>query len=73
MRERVNQIPVDQFVAAWNAASSLADAAARMTALAGKPVPGWAAFSRTADLRKAGVQLQRLLPPPARTPASASA
>lgn len=72
MRERVNQIPLDQFVAAWNAATTLADAGARMTAIVGKSVPGWAALSRAAELRKGGIELQRLSPPPSRSSAPAT-
>ena len=69
MKERVNQVPQDQFVTAWNSATTLAEAAARIAALAGKTVPGWAVLSRAAELRKTGIELRRLFPPPPRTSA----
>ena len=67
MRERVNLVPQDQFVAVWNASNTVADAASRVAALVGKTVPGWAVLSRAAELRMAGIELQRLLPPTPRT------
>ena len=67
MRERLNTVPEEQFITVWNASTSLADAAARMAKLIGRTVPGWAMLSRATELRKAGIEMQRLNPPPPRT------
>ena len=60
MGDRVWQVPQDQFVAVWNAAESLAEAAARLKELAGGNVPRWAAMARATSLRKDGVVLRRM-------------
>ena len=60
--DHVGAIPQDQFVAAWNASATLDEAAAAIRALAGGPVPRWAAMARAAALRKEGVALKPLLP-----------
>ncbi len=53
-------VPQDQFVAAWNAAATLDEAAASIRVLAGGPVPRWAAMARAAALRQEGIPLQLL-------------
>ena len=58
MGDRVWQVPQDQFVAAWNAAGSLAEATEKLKELAGGNVPRWAAMARATSLRKAGVVLK---------------
>lgn len=60
MTDRVSQLPQEQFVAAWNASESLAEAASRVKELAGGNVPRWAVLARAAALRKAGVKLKPL-------------
>jgi hypothetical protein len=60
MGDRVWQVPREQFVAAWNEASSLDEAAANLKELAGGNVPRWAAMARAATLRREGVELKRL-------------
>jgi hypothetical protein len=65
MGERVWQVPREMFVAAWNAAGSLADAVERVKQLAGGNVPRWAVMARAVALRKGGVELKPL---PATTP-----
>ena len=58
--DRVWQVPQTRFVAAWNAAESLDEAAAAVRALAGGTVPRWAVMARAAELRKEGVPLKPL-------------
>ena len=55
MGDQVWQVPQDQFLAAWNGAGSLAEAASRVRELTGKYVPSWAAMARALALRKEGV------------------
>jgi hypothetical protein len=61
MGERVWQVPQEQFVAAWNGANSLDEAAAKVKELARGNVPRWALLVRVQALRKAGVKLKQLL------------
>ena len=68
MGDRVWRVPQDQFVAVWNAAESLAEAAARLKELAGGNVPRWAAMARATSLRKDGVGLKTFTPVTANTP-----
>ncbi len=58
--DQVWAIPQDQFVAAWDAATTLDEAAAAIRTLAGGPVPRWAAMARASALRKEGVPLKPL-------------
>ena len=60
--DRVWDVPQDQFVAAWNSAATLDEAAAAIRVLAGGPVPRWAAMARASALRKEGVSLKLLTP-----------
>lgn len=60
MGERVWQIPQDEFVAAWNAATSMADVVRRVKELAGGAIPRWAVMARAVALRKGGVELRPL-------------
>ncbi len=60
MGDRVWDVPPDQFVAAWNAAVTLDDAAARVRELAGGPAPRWAVLARAMELRKDGLALKPL-------------
>lgn len=55
--DRVWDVPPDQFVAAWNAAATLDEAAGALRALAGGPVPRWAVIARASALRKEGFAL----------------
>jgi hypothetical protein len=59
--DRVWEVPREQFVAAWNAAATLDEAAVAILALAGGPAPRWAVMARASDLRKEGVPLKPLL------------
>jgi hypothetical protein len=59
MGDRVWQVPQDKFVAAWNAASSLAEVVERIKGLAGGNVPQWAVRARAMALRKAGVEMKQ--------------
>jgi hypothetical protein len=61
MWDRVWQLPRDQFVAIWNAADSLTQAAERVKAAVGGPAPRWAVLARAGQLRTEGVEL-KLLP-----------
>jgi hypothetical protein len=61
MGDRVWQVPPDQFVAAWNGAGSLDEAAARLKELAKGNVPRWAAMARAMELRKDGFELKALV------------
>ncbi len=65
MLRRARQVPQDDFVAAWNRAASLDEAAAAVRALAGGAVPRWAVLVRAGELRRAGVEMQPLVPGPA--------
>jgi hypothetical protein len=58
--DRVWQVPQDQFVAAWNAAATLDEAAAAIRALSGGPAPRWALMARASSLRADGVPLKSL-------------
>ena len=60
MGDRVWQIPQEQFVTAWNAASSIVDVVSRVKELAGGGVPKWAVMARAVALRKGGVELRQL-------------
>jgi hypothetical protein len=60
--DRAWQVPQDQFVAAWNAAATLDEAAGAIRALAGGTVPRWAVMARAAGLRRDGIELKPLLP-----------
>jgi hypothetical protein len=60
MGDRAWQVPQDRFVAAWNQAGSLDEAAARVKELAGGNVPRWAVLARALELRKDGVALKEL-------------
>ncbi len=60
--ERVWRVPADQFVAAWNSAATLDEAASAIRALADGPVPRWAVMARAAGLRRDGVELKPLVP-----------
>src|SRR5439155_16640739 len=54
MGDRVWGIPQDEFVAAWNAATSMVDVVRRMKEIAGGAVPRWAVTVRAVALRKGG-------------------
>lgn len=58
--DRVWDVPQDQFVAAWNAAATLDEAAAAIRALVGGPAPRWAVMARASALRADGVPLKPL-------------
>jgi hypothetical protein len=58
--DRVWQVPQEQFVAAWNQAGSLDEAAARVKELAQGNVPRWAVMARAMELRKDGIELKPL-------------
>jgi hypothetical protein len=60
MGDRVWQVPQEQFVAAWNQAGSLDEAAARVKELAQGNVPRWAVMARAMELRKDGIELKPL-------------
>jgi hypothetical protein len=60
MGDRAWQVPQDQFVAAWNQAGSLDDAAARVKELAQGNVPRWAVMARAMELRKDGIEMKPL-------------
>jgi hypothetical protein len=61
MHDRAWQVPEERFVAAWNAAGSVEDAAERVRELVGgKNVPRWAVMARAAALRKAGKVMKEL-------------
>ena len=62
MGDQVWQVPQDKFVAVWNAAGSVREAAARIRELTDKYVPSWAVMSRAIDLRKAGVPVNAYPP-----------
>jgi hypothetical protein len=60
MGDRAWQVSQEQFVAVWNGAKSLDEAAARLKEIAGGSVPRWAAKARAMELRKDGLQLKSL-------------
>jgi hypothetical protein len=60
MGDRAWQVPQEQFVAAWNGAESLDDAAARVKELARGNVPRWAVMARAMELRREGVEMKPL-------------
>jgi hypothetical protein len=51
-------VPQDQFVAAWNAAATLDEAAGAIRALVDGPAPRWAVMARASELRKGGVTMK---------------
>jgi hypothetical protein len=53
-------IPQEQFVAAWNAATSMPGVIRRLKEVAGGAVPRWAVMARAVALRKGGVELRQL-------------
>jgi hypothetical protein len=61
MGDRAWQVPRDQFVAVWNGAASLDDAAARLKELTGGNVPRWALMARAMELRRDGLELKALV------------
>lgn len=63
MGDRVWQVPKDRFIAAWNAAGSVDEAAAAVRALAGGPAPRWAVMARATALRREGYELKPLSSP----------
>ena len=65
MGDRVWQLPEEQFVAIWNGAGSLAEAAERVKQAAGGPAPRWAVMARAGQLKKQGVALRDLASPKA--------
>jgi len=58
--KRVWTVPVEQFVAAWNAASTLDEAARAIREKADGPTPRWAVIARAGVLRKDGILLKVL-------------
>lgn len=63
MHDRTWQVSEDAFVAAWNGAGTLDEAAQRVKELVGgKNVPRWAVLARAAALRKAGKSMKDLRP-----------
>ena len=56
--DRVWQVSEEQFVAAWNAAATLDEAAGAILALVDGPAPRWAVMARAAELRKGGVTMK---------------
>ena len=60
MGDRAWQVPQEQFVAAWNGARSLDEAAARVKELARGNVPRWAVMARAMELRKDGIEMKPL-------------
>ncbi len=54
MCDQVWLVPQEQFLAAWNNAGSLNEAAARVRELTSKYVPSWAVMARALALRKEG-------------------
>lgn len=60
MHDRAWQVPQEQFVAAWNGAGSLDEAATRVKELARGNVPRWAVMARAMELRKDGVEMKPL-------------
>lgn len=66
MLKWVTGVPAETFVAAWNGATSLDEAAGRVKELAGGPAPRWAVLVRAKELRAAGLPLKPLAGEPAR-------
>jgi hypothetical protein len=62
MIDRTWQVPQDEFVKAWNGATSLDEAAARVKELARGNVPRWAVMARALALRRRGVAMKPLTP-----------
>lgn len=60
MIDRAWQVPQEQFVAAWNGAKSLDEAATRVKELAQGNVPRWAVMARAMELRKDGIEMKPL-------------
>ena len=61
MGDRVWQLPRERFIAIWNAADTLAEAAERVKEAVGAgAAPRWAVMSRAGTLRKEGVELKVL-------------
>src|SRR5262245_52564546 len=56
----MHQIAEAEFVAAWNAAGSLAEVVERVSEQAGARVPRWAVLARAVTARAAGFDLNRL-------------
>jgi hypothetical protein len=54
------QVPQDQFVAAWNSARSLDEAAVQVKELAKGNAPRWAVLARAMELRKDGIEMKSL-------------
>lgn len=63
MGDQVWLVPQDKFMSAWNGATTLADASARLKDLAGVSAPGWAMMARAMALRKDGVEMKVLVRP----------
>jgi hypothetical protein len=60
MYDRAWQVPQDEFVGAWNGATTLDEAAARVRELARGNVPRWAVLARALELRRKGVAMKPL-------------
>ena len=61
MGDRVWQLTRERFIAIWNTAETLAEAAERVKqAVGGGAVPRWAVMARAGALRKEGVELKVL-------------
>jgi hypothetical protein len=60
MIDRAWQVPQEQFVAAWNSARTLDEAAMRIKELARGNVPRWAVMARAMELRREGVEMKPL-------------
>jgi hypothetical protein len=58
MGDKVWQVPQEQFVAAWNAASDLAEAVNKVRELAGGAAPRWAVRARAGTLLQSGVEMK---------------
>lgn len=66
MGDRVWMIDRDQFVAVWNAAGTLDEAAAKVREIVGGSAPRWALLARAGTIRKEGVELKAFAPTPAK-------
>lgn len=60
MTDKLSSLPDDRFIALWNAADTLDEAAANIRAKVGTPCPRWAMMARASALRGAGVAMKRL-------------
>lgn len=60
MGDHVWQVPQDEFVSAWNVATSLVEVVKRVKELAGGNEPQWAVIARATALRKEGIVLKVL-------------